>query len=395
MPQPTKLPLVPLLKQSCLFPSLVLRLNVSRKDTAALLSKLVHSGNTPHLVACVPQRADAKYTEDELSAELSEIKDNLNDVGCLGKVLRIERSSSGFVAVIEGVNRIVIERVSFVNTTADTEGLEADVLHHDARTIDSSDVNAQSRLSSLKTSSSELITTLKGLKLPAVLLRRLENFIQKADIDNAGQLCDLMVSVVESTYLDKLAVLSAINVSDRLAKVHEMVSKQLNTIKVSRKISSSVDQTLNKQQKEFILRQKMSAIKKELGQLNGDSEDGEGEEDDASEYRKKIDAAELSVEAKQVAEKELKRLKRMQPQQAEYQVIRTYLDNILEIPWTKQSQSQALEAKSIAEAKQILDDDHFGLEKVKKRLIEYLAILRLRQGLERERLAAVKVDSKL
>jgi len=156
-----------------------------------------------------------------------------------------------------------------------------------------------------------------------------------------------------------------------------------------------VDQTLNKQQKEFILRQKLNAIKKELGQLNGDKEDADADEDDAAEYRKKIDAAQLSPEAKVVADKELKRLKRMQPQQAEYQVIRTYLDNILEIPWTRTSQDQNLAASSIAEAKRVLDEDHFGLEKVKKRLIEYLAILRLRQTLERERQVDVKIDSKL
>ena len=378
------LPVVPLLKESCLFPSLVLRLSVNRRDTSALITKLLHGGNSPHYVICAPHKLDAKYSLDPAEASLAELKDNLCSVGCLGKVLRMERSTTGVVAVIEGISRVKLQGIRTVSTNGGIETLEADVSHHDTRSIDVNDVDAQSRLSSLKASSTELITTLKGLKLPTILLRRLENFVQKADFDNAGQLCDLMVSVVDSNFAEKLAVLEAIDVSDRLARVHELVSKQLNTIKVSRKISSSVDQTLNKQQKEFILRQKLSAIKKELGQLNGDAEDGDTEEDDASEYRKKIDAAQLSVEAKQVAEKELKRLKRMQPQQAEYQVIRTYLDNILEIPWVKQSQSQSLEASSIAEAKRILDEDHFGLEKVKKRLIEYLAILRLRQGLERD-----------
>ncbi len=153
---------------------------------------------------------------------------------------------------------------------------------------------------------------------------------------------------------------------------------------MTRKISNTVDQTLNKQQKEYILRQKLNAIKKELNQ----KDEEEDEEDDATELRKKIDAAQMSPEAKQVAERELKRLKRMQPQQAEYQVIRTYLDNLLELPWVATSASQNLDKTNIEAARRQLDLDHYGLQKVKKRLVEYLAILRLKQTLERERISA-------
>ncbi|CCG82027.1 putative LON domain serine protease [Taphrina deformans PYCC 5710] len=390
--QSRTLPVVPLLNRSVLFPSLVLRLAIERRDISTLLSKLANSGNGHNLVVCIPQRQGATYSDSQTNVSLDELKTNLGQFGCLGKVLRVERGEDGMIAVIEGVHRI---EVTSVRQMDDLPALEATVKHFDNKTISTDDTEAQRRLSSLKASSTELITTLKGLKLPAILIRRLEQFISKADSNSAGQLCDLMVSVVESSNADKIAVLECLDVSLRLKLVHELVSKQLNTIKVSRQISSTVDQNLNKQQKEYILRQKLNAIKKELGQLNGDKEDAESEEDDAAEYRKKIDAAQLSVEAKTVADKELKRLKRMQPQQAEYQVIRTYLDNILEIPWTRTSQDQNLAASSIDQAKRILDEDHFGLEKVKKRLIEYLAILRLRQTLERERQVDVKIDSKL
>lgn len=388
MSKPSIAYVVPLINQSILFPSLVLRLSINRADTSALLSNLIHSGNPPHFVACVPQRQDSTQSGDQSGASSEELQANLSTFGCLGKLLRLEKSNDGFVAVIEGVHRIQVNKVKVVQKWG-VQALEAEIEHKDAKSIAENDSEAQGRLSSLKASSTELITTLKGLKLPTVLIRRLELFISKADSDSAGQLCDLMVSVVDSTLSEKISVLESLDISARLQKVHELVSKQLNTIKVSRKISSSVDQTLNKQQKEFILRQKLNAIKKELGQLNGNSDEAEAEEDDASEYRKKIDAAQLSEDAKVVADKELKRLKRMQPQQAEYNVIRTYLDNILEIPWTKTSQNSALEVKNIEEARRVLDEDHFGLEKVKKRLIEYLAVLRLRQTLDRE----VKIDS--
>jgi ATP-dependent Lon protease len=335
----------------------------------------------------VPQRLDATYGGDPLTTELSDLQANLASHGCLGRLIRMERTNGTVVAVIEGRTRVRIDKCYISKNDPTT--LEAKVSYIKDAPLASSDLDSQTRLASLKGASTELITTLKGLKLPAVLLRRLENFIAKADGDNAGQLCDLMSSVVEGSYEEKLAILQAVEVSDRVVKVHELVSRQLNTIKVTRKISSTVDQTLNKQQKEYILRQKLSAIKKELSQATGD--DGGEEEDDASELQKRIDAAQLSDEARTVAMKELKRLKRMQPQQAEYQVIRTYLDNILEVPWLKQSQSHALEKTSIEAARRQLDEDHFGLEKVKKRLIEYLAILRLRQMLEAEKSPEAKL----
>lgn len=385
------LPVVPLTRQAILFPSLVLRVSIDRADTSSLLSDLVSSGKPNQFLACVPLRPEALQGNDLVTSSLDELRTKLGDYGCMGKLLRVERNGSSFVAVVEGMHRVKLVETQMKGS----DEIHASVTHYDNKAILATDTKAQAKLANLKASSSELITTLQGLKLPSVLIHRLELFISKSDYSSAGQLCDLMVSVVESTYAEKVAVLQCVDISDRLQKVHELVSKQLNTIKVSRKISSSVDQSLNKQQKEFILRQKLNAIKKELGQLNGDGQDEDADEDDYSEYRKKIDAARLSVEAKAVAEKELKRLKRMQPQQAEYQVIRTYLDNILEIPWLKTSQSETLEAKSIADARRILDEDHFGLEKVKKRLVEYLAILRLRQTLENERSAEVRIDSKL
>ncbi|ORY84349.1 ATP-dependent protease La domain-domain-containing protein [Protomyces lactucae-debilis] len=384
---PAILPVIPLLKESILFPSLVLRLVVDRKDTAAHLSSLVYATDPSPLIACIPQRLDSTRTADPITASISEIKANLATYGCLGRLIRMERTNGTVIAVIEGRSRI---RMDACHVAKDGSGmLEAQVTYFKDGPLATTDMDAQTRLASLKGASTELITTLKGLKLPAVLLRRLENFIGKANGDNAGQLCDLMSSVVEGSYEEKIAILQATDVSERVGKVHELVSRQLNTIKVTRKISSTVDQTLNKQQKEYILRQKLSAIKKELSQATGD--DGGEEEDDASELQKRIDAAELSTEARTVATKELKRLKRMQPQQAEYQVIRTYLDHILEVPWLKQSQSQALERTSIEAARRQLDDDHFGLEKVKKRLIEYLAILRLRQMLEAEKTPEFKL----
>ncbi|BFZ56697.1 hypothetical protein PYCC9005_003745 [Savitreella phatthalungensis] len=390
-PLPRTLPVVPLLKEQILFPSLVLRVQVERKDVAQSISRMIYSGSPPHLVACVPQRPEAvaALTSNSKDISIDQLKDTLLDYGCMGKILRVERNNGAYVAIVEGLSRVRLEKVkrttssgsSSSNNRADSQ-LEAAVFHHDERGIDDDDEAAQKQLEALRDASVELVTTLKGLKLPAVLLRRLEGFIQKAEGDSAGQLCDLMVSVVEGSYVDKLAILKAVDVVSRLKLVYEIVTKQMTDVKVSRKISTAVDQNLNKQQKEFILRQKLNAIKKELSQATGEKDDEE--EDDATELRKRIDAAELSDEARTVAEKELRRLKRMQPQQAEYQVIRTYLDNLIEIPWKKQLQTQSLDKTNIDAARKQLDADHYGLEKVKKRLIEYLAILRLRQTLEQD-----------
>ena len=183
-----------------------------------------------------------------------------------------------------------------------------------------------------------------------------------------------MVSALEVTREDKIAVLEAVEVKDRLEKLVSLLAKQLQLLKLSKKITSDVNDKLQKKQREFYLKQQLNAIKEELGDKQGD---GDGD-DDIQELVKKIEAAKLPEDANNIAKREIKRLKRMQPQQAEFGVIRTYLETLAEIPWSI-STEDTLGNDSIRLARDQLDNDHYGLDKVKKRLIEYLAVLRLKR----------------
>ncbi|PKK80821.1 ATP-dependent protease La [Rhizophagus irregularis] len=150
----------------------------------------------------------------------------------------------------------------------------------------------------------------------------------------------------------------------------ELLARQINILKVTQKVHS----TMSKKHKEFYLRQQLNAIKEELGERD----DSSHEDDDITDLTKRIKEAGLSPEANKAAQRELKRLKRMHSTQAEYQVVRTYLEWLSEIPWSK-STSEIID---IDKARQQLDDDHYGLESVKKRILEYLAVLKLKGDLK-------------
>jgi ATP-dependent Lon protease len=197
-----------------------------------------------------------------------------------------------------------------------------------------------------------------------------------------------MVNIVEASLEEKLQVLAAFDVKDRLEKAIELLQRQVNNIKnnvsittiTSTSIPSNIDlDQMNRLNNERARRQPgVSGMPFPAG-LGGPSED-EQEPNEMDELKKKLDAAKMTPEAAKVADRELKRLKKMSPAQAEYQVTRNYLENLSEIPWSATTEDQ-LGAETLTKARKQLDDDHYGLEKVKKRLLEYLAVLKLKQSI--------------
>ncbi|KAI9017192.1 Lon protease C-terminal proteolytic domain-containing protein [Gaertneriomyces semiglobifer] len=186
-----------------------------------------------------------------------------------------------------------------------------------------------------------------------------------------GQLADLFASMIDLSLGEKLQILETTDVKTRIRLTLELLTRQIQVLKISQKLQSTVESKLGKKQREFFLRQQLDAIKKELG------ESDEGEEDEVADLTKRINEAKLPEEASKAAIRELKRLKRMHPSMAEYQVVRTYLEWLSELPWDKQSE----DVLDISRAKEQLDSDHFGLEKVKTRILEYLAVRKLKQDL--------------
>lgn len=210
-------------------------------------------------------------------------------------------------------------------------------------------------------------------------------YIAKKDISEAGSLADFASNLVEATLEEKLQILAAVDVRTRLEKAIELLNKQVANIKSNIKITSMTTTTLPiNNEIDLLNRQRARRLERDMpkGFMSGMNGRGPGREEDepneADELAQKLEEAKLTPDAAKIADREMKRLKKMNPQQAEYNVIRTYLENLTEIPWSKITEDK-LGAETLKRARKQLDDDHYGLDKVKKRLLEYLAVLKLKQ----------------
>ncbi|MCX5846187.1 MAG: endopeptidase La, partial [Deltaproteobacteria bacterium] len=186
-------------------------------------------------------------------------------------------------------------------------------------------------------------------------------------ITSPGVLADVISSIINSAAEEKQKILEILDVKQRLKEVTRLISHQLDILELGNKIQSQVKEDIDKSQREYYLRQQLKAIKQELGETDEPKVEVE-------EYRAKIEKKNLPEEAKKEAERELERLSRMHPSSAEYTVSSTYLDWITALPWTESTEDNM----DIKKARGILDDEHFGLDKAKKRIIEYLAVRKLK-----------------
>ena len=223
-----------------------------------------------------------------------------------------------------------------------------------------------------------------------MVVRRVELFIAKKDLSQAGSLADFMTDIVEAAFEEKLRILGSLDLGRRLERVLEMLNKQIAGIKGNVKITAitttvpsamGVDiNSLDQRQRDALAKRALSGMMPPgMGGAAGGNDEEDNEVNEVEELKQKLAEAGLSPEAQKVAERELKRLKKMNPANAEYGVCRTYLENLAEIPWTRGTEDQ-LGAETLKRARKQLDDDHYGLEKIKKRLLEYLAVLKLKQS---------------
>ena len=254
---------------------------------------------------------------------------------------------------------------------------------------------AQALFAHLKQSARSLLTLLRlssllprssgSPGLSPILARRLELFIAKKGIQDAGILADFMVNIVEASFEEKLEVLAALDVKDRLEKAIALLQRQVDNIKNNVRITTFTSASLpanidlDQMNKINAQRSRRPGMTMPPGMMGGQPDD-EQEPNEMEELKKKLDAARLTPEAAKVADREMKRLKKMSPAQAEYQVTRNYLENLSEIPWSVMTEDQ-LGVETLSRARRQLDYDHYGLEKVKKRLLEYLAVLKLKQSI--------------
>jgi ATP-dependent Lon protease len=186
-----------------------------------------------------------------------------------------------------------------------------------------------------------------------------------AGITNPGNLADFVAANLGFKPEDRYAVLAATDITERMRLVNTLLAREVEVAEVGQKIRSQVQGDLDKRQREYILREQLAAIQKELG---------EGEQPELAELRRRLDEAHLPPAARREADRELGRLATMNQASAEYQVARTYLEWLADLPWDKHTEDRI----DIDEAARILDEDHYGLEKVKQRILDYLAVRKLR-----------------
>ena len=186
-------------------------------------------------------------------------------------------------------------------------------------------------------------------------------------VNEAGILADLIASIINAPLEEKQKILDIADTKERLKELTRLVTHQMDILELGNKIQTKVKDDIDKSQRDFYLRQQLKAIKQELGETDENAVE-------TDEYRKKIDAKNLPEEAKKEANRELERLSRMHPSSAEYTVASTYLDWITALPWNESTQDNL----DIKKARKILDEDHYGLAKAKKRILEYLAVRKLK-----------------
>ena len=191
------------------------------------------------------------------------------------------------------------------------------------------------------------------------------------NIDEPGALADLVISHLNVSHQEKQEILETLDIKERLQKIHQALTHQVEILELGQKIQAEVRGRMEKAQKEYFLREQLKVIRKELGEA-------EGVEAEIEELREKLAKKKLPDYVREEAEKELKRLARVHPTSAEYTVIRNYLDWILELPWCESTEDHI----DLKQAREILDRDHYDLEKVKKRILEYLAVRKLKPDMK-------------
>ncbi len=334
-------PLLPL-RGGVLFPMATVPYEVGRPKTVALVERVVADG-IPYVVVFAQRDAAV----DDPSAP------DLRDLGTLARVVAVEKQPKGSYAIaVEGVVRVRLRsieqttpylraRVEPVGPTATPDDDELEALGLTLR-------EATGRLLALLPVSREVVARVVAIESP-------------------GELADVVSTYLDASLEEKVELLGLVDGKARIRKLLAHLSRRTEVLRMRDKINSQVKDDIDKNQREFVLRKQLKAIQDELGE-------GEEEANDLDDLARRIAEAKLSPEAAEVAKKQLKRLRSMAGQSPEAGMVRTYLEWILDLPW----EASAAPEPDIAAVRAVLDADHHGLEKVKKRILEYLAVRKVK-----------------
>ncbi|GEM47124.1 endopeptidase La [Deinococcus cellulosilyticus] len=339
-PIPEILPVCPV-RGSVIYPTMVQHIDAARDVSIKAIEAAMQSSKT---ILIVSQRD--KDIDDPTG-------NDLYTVGTACNILRMKRNPDGTVQMlVSAVSRVTVHKYH------KTEFIQAEVKPLEVPAGEISEYQALGR--ELRTKFEEMIPGSKFLAPDVV-----ELILNRED---PGVMADYIAFNMDFKLTDKQAVLEAPNLTERVRKVLVMLDSEAELMAIQRRIQQQVKEEIDKNQRDYYLREQMKIIQKEL---HGE----DSEEDEVAQLREKINALGLTEDAKKEVDRELNRLERMHPDSAEAAVIRTYLTWMTELPWSTRSEDQL----NLKEAEKTLDDDHYGLEKVKDRVLEFLAVRQLRK----------------
>jgi len=338
---PDELPVVPLDK-NVVYPGMILPMHVSEEHQLEAVEQAI-MGDKMFLALL------RKEDEEEGSHP-----ENLYQVGTTCVIVQMLRMPDGSVRFLaQGLSRTQVQHYTSteVPLVASVEHLEED---------EPQDTETQALFQNLRNQFLKLVDSMPQLGDDAK--------VAISNVDEAGRLADMVAANLDLSKDEKQEMLETLNVKERLQRLTKLMVRQMQFVETAQKIQSQAESEMSKAQREYYLRQQLKAIQEELGET-------EGAMGDVEEIREQLEEKDLPEEAQKEAERELNRLQRINPSSPEYTVARTYLDWIVDLPW-KESTPDNLD---LEQAREVLEEDHYGLEDVKERMLEFLAVRKLRE----------------
>ncbi len=339
---PETIPILPIVDTN-LFPKMVLPLVLMKHDAINLIDEAMAGNRMLGLLLSKKSDADSRHTSDDLYR-----------IGTVATILKLSKMKDDKAQLlIQGINRFRVKKFiknrHYIQAKIDILQCRNCNVNKENRALMANIVKQYEKIIALSPGlPSEMAQLVKSLQEPNVL-------------------ADMVAFTINALVSEKQKVLELLDVNKRLKKVTRLANDQLEILEMGSKIQTQVKEDMDKRQREYYLQQQLKAIKEELGQADEESVE-------VKEYRAKLEAKKLPAEAKKEADRELQRLSRMHPSSSEYVVASSYLDWLISLPWNESSKDRL----DIEKARKILNRDHYGLEKPKKRILEYLAVRKLK-----------------
>lgn len=341
-----QLPMIPLRGLS-VFPNMVLHFDIGREKSINALEKAMVTNQHIFLASQKDDGTDLPTPED------------FYHVGTVGKIKQMLKLPGDSIRVlVEGVCRGAIEDVMF-----EVPYFKCRIRKIEEPEYPADDAEAEALMRTVLSSFDEYINLNRNLAA--------EIFASVVTIEDPGRMADMIASHLEIKLEDKQRLLEIIDPKERLETLNTMLTKEIEILNIEQDISSKVKSQINKNQREYYLREQMRAIQEELGV-------SEDVEDEVAGFTEQLEKLDLEEKTKEKVEKEISRFSKMQPSSAEATVSRNYIETILGLPWNTESEDNI----DLNKAEEILNEDHYGLDKVKERVLEYLAVMQLSKGLK-------------